>query len=250
MSAVWSSLASRVARDRSSWVLIAANLLPLVWAAKEGWSGRDMVTLYWMEVGLFWAVILLKIGLYAFLWEPAGPEEATDRTTLTVGLLFVFCFTTLPAALFWILVGLLQAKLRHAPWLGLEALELVKAMLEQARLEATGRFRGLLVALVTAHLFSVTYDFVLRKEWKKHRIEHFAMEFPIRVVIFWTLVTAGNLVAGTITWLLRNVLGLERAASLGWFAALFLVKVWMDLILRHQERESGGVSLRALRRKA
>jgi hypothetical protein len=122
----------------------------------------------------------------------------------------------------------------------LDALEGVSKLLQSAKADVAGPFRGPLVALAAGHAFSLVYDFILRGEWKFHHPGDFCQEPVIRAGLMVPLLALGVMLSGAAT----HFGGRGSAADVAWILVLFVMKVGFDALLRHRERMTGGFALR------
>jgi hypothetical protein len=191
----------------SAWVLVAANVLPLIGVLFWGWDVFPLLALFWMEnvvIGLFFILRMIC----------ADPQDPA----LWAGKLFMVPFFCLHYGMFTAVHGvfvfsLFGGKRYDVP--GLWVLE------PAARAAADYGLWLALAVLLASHLFSFLWNYLYRGEFKRARLaELMSKPYGRVVVLHLTIILGGTgaMALGSPVWalllLLAFKIGLDLKAHL------------------------------------
>jgi hypothetical protein len=187
----------------SAWVLVAANVLPLIGVLFWGWDVFPLLALFWME-----NVVIGVLNVLRMLC--ADPRDAA----LWAGKLFFVPFFCLHYGMFTAVHGALVFSMFSAKRYDVDGL----SPLEPA-LRAAADF-GLwlpLAVLLASHLFSFFWNYLYRGEFRRTQLsELMARPYGRVVVLHLTIIIGGfgALMLGSPVWALLLLLGLKIGLDL------------------------------------
>jgi hypothetical protein len=187
----------------SAWVLVAANVVPLLGVLLWGWSVLALLALFWMEnvvIGVFFILRMLC----------ADPRDAA----LWAGKLFMVPFFCLHYGMFTAGHGVLLF------WLfGGKSYEVQGFSPLEAAARAADDF-GLwlpLAVLVASHFFSFCWNYLQRGEFRRARLTELMAKPYERVIVLHVTILLGGFAAmmlGSPVWALVLLLALKIGLDL------------------------------------
>jgi len=158
----------------STWVLVAANLVPLVGVALWGWRVQDIVFLYWMENVVIGAFNLLRM---LFAQPDAGKPEQAPALAMLSAKLGLMGFFTIHYGLFCFVHGEFLANMFHQGRYATDLFTAVRDTLHES---------GMLLALgaiVVSRSYSFARNYLGRGEYKGMSLDKLMMQPYKRIVV-------------------------------------------------------------------
>jgi len=187
-----------VEKPVSAWVLVAANVIPLLGVLFWGWDAFALIALFWMEnviVGVFCILRMLCL-------DPRDPA-------LWLGKLFMVPFFCFHYGMFTGLHGVFVFSLLGGESYGVRGFEVLAPAVR-----AAGDY-GLwlpLAALTASHLFSFVWNFLYRGEFRRAGLSSLMSQPYGRVVVLHVAVILGGIGAmalGSPLWALLVLLAMK-----------------------------------------
>jgi hypothetical protein len=230
---------AKIRQYRSGIVLVLMNLIPLVGVLFFGWSGFNIVFLYWSEnvvIGFFNVLKMLTVGI---MGDPrpvrqGGPDLATlpGRLVALAVTLFSAAFFAFHYGFFTYIHGIFVVALCKV-FPGLLAGqgptgELFDLWLYVKEAFAAGLWLAF-VALFFSHGFSFVMNFLYRGEYQKVSVLDLMIAPYGRIIVLHLAIIFGAF------------LGLLVGFPTGLVALLVVIKIGVDLALHLKERQTGAI---------
>jgi hypothetical protein len=187
----------------SAWVLVAANLLPLIGVLFWGWDVFPLLALFWMEnvaIGLFFILRMICA-------DPQDPALWAGKLLMVPFFCFHYgMFTAIHGVFVFSLFG---GKAYDVP--GLSVLE------PAARAAADYGLWLPLAVLVASHLFSFFWNYLYRGEFRRARLAELMSKPYGRVVVLHLTIILGGFGAmalGSPVWALLLLLAFKIGLDL------------------------------------
>ena len=229
---------AKVRQYESGIVLVLMNLIPLVGVLFFGWSGFNIVFLYWSEnviIGFFNVLKMLTAGAIgdpsAEVKKPSNPGYLSARLLAMASAVFYAGFFTFHYGLFTYIHGIFVValcKILPAQIAGQPAGELFGLWPFVKEAFASGLWLAF-VALFLSHGFSFVTNFLYRREYRRVGASDLLMAPYGRVVILHVAIIFGAF------------LGALVGFPTGLVALLVLIKIGVDLALHLKERQTGAI---------
>ena len=166
----------------STWVLVAANLVPLFGVVLWGWRVPDIVFLYWME-----NVVIGAFNLLRMLFAQPDPGKPAPFLALLGAKLGLMGFFTIHYGLFCFVHGEFLANMFRE---GRDATDLFTAVHEALQQ------RGMLLALgaiIVSRTYSFLRNYLGRGEYKGAKLQKLMMQPYRRIAVTHIFIIAGGL---------------------------------------------------------
>jgi hypothetical protein len=205
----WSGKSSTVAKEAqaekplSAWVLVAANVLPLVGVLFWDWDVFALLVLCWMEnvvVGVFFILRMMFADL----------EEAA----LSVGKLFMVLFFCVHYGMFTAVHGVFVFTLFGQGRYRVDGLD---ALVPAARAADDYGLWVPLAVLFASHFFSFAWNYLYRGEFRSAKLTRLMVAPYSRVVVLHVAIILGGIAAmalGSPLWALLVLVALKVALDL------------------------------------
>jgi hypothetical protein len=187
----------------SVWVLVLANLVPLVGVLAWNWDAFALIALFWMEnviVGVFFILRILCV-------DPRDPALWAGKLFMIPFFAFHYGFFTAGHGVF--VFGMLGGKRYDAQGFN---------VIEPALRAASDYGLWLPVAvLVASHLFSFVWNYLYRGEFRRAKLTELMSRPYVRVVVLHVAILIGGFGAialGSPLWALVVLLALKIGLDL------------------------------------
>lgn len=187
----------------SAWVLVAANVLPLVGVLFWGWDVFPLLLLFWMENVLIGALNVLKM----LCLDPAD-------AALWSGKLFMVPFFCFHYGMFTAVHGALVCSLFGGEKYDIQGTKLLEPAMRAAH--DYGLWLPLAV-LLASHLFSFLWNYLYRGEFRRAQLSMLMAKPYGRVIVLHATVLIGGFAAmalGSPVWALLLLLALKIGLDL------------------------------------
>jgi hypothetical protein len=231
---------AKVRQYGSGIVLVLMNLIPLVGVLFFGWSGFNIVFLYWSEnvvIGFFNVLKMLTAGAIgdpsAEVKKPSDPGYLSARLLAMASAVFYAGVFTFHYGLFTYVHGIFVValcKILPAQLAGQPTGDLFDLWPYVKEAFGDGLWMAF-VALFLSHGFSFVTNFLYRGEYRRVAASDL-MSAPY-----------GRIVILHLTIIFGAFLGALVGFPTGLVALLVLIKIGLDLALHLKERQTGAIRL-------
>jgi hypothetical protein len=231
---------AKVRQHGSGIVLVLVNLIPLVGVVFFGWSGFNIIFLYWSEnviIGFYNVLKMLTAGAIgdpsAEAKKPSDPGYLSARLLAMASAIFYAGFFTFHYGLFTYVHGIFVValcKIMPAQLAG-QPVEPLFGLEPYVKESFSSGLWVAFLALFLSHGFSFVANFLYRREYRRVSAADLLMAPYGRVVVLHLTIIFGAF------------LGALVGFPTGLVALLVLIKIGLDLALHLKERQTGAIRL-------